>query len=335
MLTTVEYVAAWLRTRTDSERGASLVEYALLLALIAVVCIVGLRRRMAIGLGDSYSIERTTDLSSETEADQRPAHARCSAVRAPVTTERHGRRSIQRYVDVATASRVERQSSAASGESTSQSDGVRAVARRAVVPARVPPRSVRASSMTSTGMTSTRSSTNTLRVGPVASLEVVADELPGDHPRLGRVQAVVLEPVGRPRPGTERRRSRRCGPTRTTPTHGEGDGRRPRAAAPATGATGRCLLGSAKPAADAREQHRAATSMLRALDQGQRHEDQQREARPARSGAGRRRQRARTSTTQERVLLRVVEVGRLPLDDPLEHLRRDERREREGEQRGP
>ncbi len=42
MLTTYEYVAAWLRSKTDTERGASLVEYALLLALIAVVCIVAI-----------------------------------------------------------------------------------------------------------------------------------------------------------------------------------------------------------------------------------------------------------------------------------------------------
>ena len=39
---TFEFVAAWLRARTRSERGASLVEYALLLALIAVVCIVAI-----------------------------------------------------------------------------------------------------------------------------------------------------------------------------------------------------------------------------------------------------------------------------------------------------
>ena len=40
MLTTFEFVAAWTRSRTNTDRGASLVEYALLLALIAVVCIV-------------------------------------------------------------------------------------------------------------------------------------------------------------------------------------------------------------------------------------------------------------------------------------------------------
>jgi pilus assembly protein Flp/PilA len=32
-------VAAWLVSRTTNDRGASLVEYALLLALISVVCI--------------------------------------------------------------------------------------------------------------------------------------------------------------------------------------------------------------------------------------------------------------------------------------------------------
>lgn len=34
-----QYLAAWARAKTQSERGASLVEYALLVALIAVVCI--------------------------------------------------------------------------------------------------------------------------------------------------------------------------------------------------------------------------------------------------------------------------------------------------------
>jgi pilus assembly protein Flp/PilA len=34
-----EFLSAWLKARVSSERGASLVEYALLVALIAVVCI--------------------------------------------------------------------------------------------------------------------------------------------------------------------------------------------------------------------------------------------------------------------------------------------------------
>ena len=43
MLTSYEFVSAWLQSRLASdERGASLVEYALLLALIAVVCIVAI-----------------------------------------------------------------------------------------------------------------------------------------------------------------------------------------------------------------------------------------------------------------------------------------------------
>ena len=43
MLSTFEFVAAWLRSKTDSQRGASLVEYALLLALIAIICIIALQ----------------------------------------------------------------------------------------------------------------------------------------------------------------------------------------------------------------------------------------------------------------------------------------------------
>lgn len=34
-----QFLATWLRSKATSERGASLVEYALLVALIAVVCI--------------------------------------------------------------------------------------------------------------------------------------------------------------------------------------------------------------------------------------------------------------------------------------------------------
>ncbi len=35
-----DFIKAWLHAHVESERGASLVEYALLVALIAVVCIV-------------------------------------------------------------------------------------------------------------------------------------------------------------------------------------------------------------------------------------------------------------------------------------------------------
>ena len=43
MISTYEFLATWLRARfSDTERGASLVEYALLVALIAVICIVAL-----------------------------------------------------------------------------------------------------------------------------------------------------------------------------------------------------------------------------------------------------------------------------------------------------
>jgi pilus assembly protein Flp/PilA len=40
MLTSYDFVSAWLQARCKTDRGASLVEYALLVALIAVVCIV-------------------------------------------------------------------------------------------------------------------------------------------------------------------------------------------------------------------------------------------------------------------------------------------------------
>jgi len=39
MLTNFEFISAWLTSKARTERGASLVEYALLVALIAVVCI--------------------------------------------------------------------------------------------------------------------------------------------------------------------------------------------------------------------------------------------------------------------------------------------------------
>jgi pilus assembly protein Flp/PilA len=43
MITSYEFLANWLRARFgDNERGASLVEYALLVALIAVVCILAI-----------------------------------------------------------------------------------------------------------------------------------------------------------------------------------------------------------------------------------------------------------------------------------------------------
>jgi len=39
MITSYQFLDAWVKAHTISERGASLVEYALLVALIAVVCI--------------------------------------------------------------------------------------------------------------------------------------------------------------------------------------------------------------------------------------------------------------------------------------------------------
>lgn len=59
MIVTYEFLANWMRARfADSERGASLVEYALLVALIAVVCIAAVTI-----LGNSAS-NKFTDVGS-------------------------------------------------------------------------------------------------------------------------------------------------------------------------------------------------------------------------------------------------------------------------------
>ncbi len=50
MTTTFQFVSAWISSHIDNDRGASLVEYALLVALIAVVCIAAVT-----ALGNSAS----------------------------------------------------------------------------------------------------------------------------------------------------------------------------------------------------------------------------------------------------------------------------------------
>jgi pilus assembly protein Flp/PilA len=57
MIQSYEFLATWLRARfSDSERGASLVEYALLVALIAVVCIIAIQ---VLGKNASKSFSST------------------------------------------------------------------------------------------------------------------------------------------------------------------------------------------------------------------------------------------------------------------------------------
>ena len=41
MITHIDFVRAWLTSRAHSERGANLVEYALLMALVVLACIAG------------------------------------------------------------------------------------------------------------------------------------------------------------------------------------------------------------------------------------------------------------------------------------------------------
>jgi pilus assembly protein Flp/PilA len=55
-----EFIVGWIRAKFgQDERGASLVEYALLLALIAVVCI-GALTTLGVNLGNNYDDSRTS-----------------------------------------------------------------------------------------------------------------------------------------------------------------------------------------------------------------------------------------------------------------------------------
>ena len=57
MISTYEFISTWLRARFgDSDRGASMVEYALLVALIAVVCIGAIK---VLGTSASTSFSKT------------------------------------------------------------------------------------------------------------------------------------------------------------------------------------------------------------------------------------------------------------------------------------
>ncbi len=53
-----QFIAAWMKAQAKTERGASLVEYALLVALIAVVCIA------AVTLLGSTASEKFSEVSS-------------------------------------------------------------------------------------------------------------------------------------------------------------------------------------------------------------------------------------------------------------------------------
>lgn len=59
-----DYMRAYTVARyTNTERGASLVEYALLLALIAVVCLVAITA-LGEGLSENYDESRTSIFGS-------------------------------------------------------------------------------------------------------------------------------------------------------------------------------------------------------------------------------------------------------------------------------
>lgn len=63
-MTSSEFLSAWVRARAGNcERGASLVEYALLLALIAVVCIAAVSL-IGTSLSDNYDNTHTSIFGS-------------------------------------------------------------------------------------------------------------------------------------------------------------------------------------------------------------------------------------------------------------------------------
>lgn len=54
MALTYQFLQAWLTSKVDSERGANLIEYALLVALIAVVCAAAVSTLGGV-TGDKFS----------------------------------------------------------------------------------------------------------------------------------------------------------------------------------------------------------------------------------------------------------------------------------------
>ncbi|MCC5952130.1 MAG: Flp family type IVb pilin [Acidimicrobiia bacterium] len=60
-MTSLDFASAWLQARTSTDRGASLVEYALLVALIAVVCIAAVT---FLGEAASEKFEEVSDAIS-------------------------------------------------------------------------------------------------------------------------------------------------------------------------------------------------------------------------------------------------------------------------------
>jgi pilus assembly protein Flp/PilA len=59
MTTQIDFIKAWMQAHAKTERGASLVEYALLVALIAVVCI-GAVTFLANGTKSTFSSAGTS-----------------------------------------------------------------------------------------------------------------------------------------------------------------------------------------------------------------------------------------------------------------------------------
>ena len=77
MLTSYEFVSAWLQARCKTDRGASLVEYALLVALIAVVCIGAVA---FLGRNSSSSLNKSAANADQPGGPTTTAPGGCPAV---------------------------------------------------------------------------------------------------------------------------------------------------------------------------------------------------------------------------------------------------------------
>ena len=79
MITHYQFLNAWVQAHIKSERGASLVEYALLVALIAVVCIAAVT---TLGKSaSSRSAKKKCCNSSPTDARHPRSQRSCTSAR--------------------------------------------------------------------------------------------------------------------------------------------------------------------------------------------------------------------------------------------------------------
>ena len=99
MTTTYQFLSAWITSRIDDERGASLVEYALLVALIAVVCIAAVTALGVRVLPAPFPAAAVARLCEEAGRAARGAGPAPQRAVADELLAAHGRAVAQHLVD--------------------------------------------------------------------------------------------------------------------------------------------------------------------------------------------------------------------------------------------